>query len=223
MDKFRDFLENKKVIIIGPSPKLLEKEDGVFFDSFDVVCRIKKSFPVPPDIEKNIGKRTDILITHLKMRSRLQDYDQNNFKKHKAAIFNKNLKFIYFPLPRFEHFNRFYRVFTKSCCDIKVPLIHQETNDNLLKLRKELNNYDPTTGIAGILGLLDYNIKELYITGMDFQKDGFVSYYKSSKEDKLCKERTKEVHNMNYELEFFKKLLKENSKIKIDDNLKKLI
>ena len=220
--EFSNFLSNKRVIIVGPSSSLVNKGMGKFIDSFDVVCRIKKSFPVPKEYENDLGKRTDILISHLKLKSK--GYLQNNFKIHKSNIYNKNLRYIYFPFPLYEHFEKFYKNFKTDCNDIRVPVIYQRNTKNLELLKKELKNSYPTTGIAAIKGLLDYNIKELYIIGMTFQKDGFLDYYKTDKERVACMERTKHIHNLNNELIYFKKLFLENqNKIKINEELKNIL
>ena len=53
--EFSNFLSNKRVIIVGPSSSLVNKGMGKFIDSFDVVCRIKKSFPVPKEYENDFS------------------------------------------------------------------------------------------------------------------------------------------------------------------------
>ena len=78
MDDFKNYIKNKSLIIVGPSPSLIGKKLGNFIDSFDVIFRIKKSFPVPKEYEVDLGTKTDVLISHLKISSR--NYNQNNFK-----------------------------------------------------------------------------------------------------------------------------------------------
>ena len=37
MNNLDEYLSNKKVIIVGPSPSILTREDGSLIDSYDVV------------------------------------------------------------------------------------------------------------------------------------------------------------------------------------------
>ena len=221
MDDFKNYIKNKSLIIVGPSPSLIGKKLGNFIDSFDVIFRIKKSFPVPKEYEVDLGTKTDVLISHLKISSR--NYNQNNFKNYKAKIFNNNLKYIYFPYPLYKHFIRFKNEFTKECPKIKVPIITQDNQKKFLKLYNDLDNNDPTAFLASIFSLLDYDIKDIYITGITFQKDGFLNYYKTKKEDESCVLRTKKVHNMDNEFKYFKKLVNLEKRIKLDTYLDKII
>ena len=75
----------------------------------------------------------------------------------------------------------------------------------------------------GIDFILSFNIKELFLTGITFEKDGFDKNYKSKNDDKYCKLRTKEIHNSDLEFKYFKKLYKKDKRIKIDTTLQKLI
>ena len=212
-DKCKGYFANKRVVLVGPSPSLLKRTDGEIIDSYDIVCRIKKSYPVPNNLVVNLGKRTDVLMSHLKLSGR--GYAQNNFEQHNEKIFN-DLQYIIFPFPKYEQFERFYNTFKTKCKNIKTPVIYQENNNNLNANKKELNGFTSTTGIASIVHLLDYDIKELYITGMTFQKDGFTNYYKTKKEEETRFKATAHVHNMHNELIFFKKLCEKDKRIKLD-------
>ena len=58
---YLNFLKDKKVIIVGPAESLLERGDGQFIDSFDVVVRVNRG--IEPTLKNNdkLGTRTDIL------------------------------------------------------------------------------------------------------------------------------------------------------------------
>jgi hypothetical protein len=218
--KCSEYFANKRIVLVGPSPSLLNRQDGKLIDSYDIVCRIKKSYPIPPKLINNLGNRTDILMSHLKLKGR--GYSQNNFEQHNVAVFN-SLKFIIFPFPIYEQFERFYTTYKKKCKNIQTPVVYQENVNNLNMIKKELNGFTSTTGIASIVHLLDYDIKELYITGMTFQIDGFTDYYKTKKEEETRFKATSHVHNMNNELIFFKKLYQKDKRIKLDPVLKDII
>ena len=43
MDNLKDIIKNKRVVLVGPSPSLLNKENGPLIDSYDIVIRIKRN------------------------------------------------------------------------------------------------------------------------------------------------------------------------------------
>jgi len=58
----KDYLFDKKVIVVGPAPNLIDKSNGSYIDSFDIVVRLNGSYK----IEKiyDYGSRTDILYVN---------------------------------------------------------------------------------------------------------------------------------------------------------------
>ena len=58
---YLNFLKDKRVIIVGPAESLLERGDGQFIDSFDIVVRVNRG--IEPTIKNynKLGSRTDIL------------------------------------------------------------------------------------------------------------------------------------------------------------------
>jgi hypothetical protein len=162
------------------------------------------------------------LISHLKIGKK-KFYQQNNFNKYTPELFNNNLDYILFPYPLHNHFEKFYKNFQNNYPSIKIPIIYEKNLNNLKNSTENLDNYCPTAALAGIISLLNYDINELYITGITFQKDGFIPYYKTTEENYKCQERTKSIHNMDKEMKYFKNLLEKDKRIKIDDTLKKIL
>ena len=259
--KFKD----KKIIIIGPSPNILNNNNYKKFESYDIICRIKKSFPVPKNLKNSLGERTDILLSNLKLRKgniyqnnfdklKKKDmiefdyefYKKNNLnfqkdleKKGKVKIykhflrygkkckcnykFNNKIKFILFPYPLINQFERFYTNFQNSCSHVPFLVIYQEQEDSYNYLKKELNGYEPTIFMAGIYHLLKYEFKELYITGITFQRDGYINSYRTDKEHDIRKNQIKNIHNMNNEINLLKKLIEQDKRIKVDEELEKIL
>ena len=63
---FEEYIKDKKVAIIGPSPSVTETENGAWIeDNFDVIIRINKQWKFDKSLRKYIGKRTDVLINCL--------------------------------------------------------------------------------------------------------------------------------------------------------------
>lgn len=228
MNNLKLLVENKKVAIIGPSPSILEKKNGKLIDSYDIVIRIKKGFPVQEYLKKNLGSKTDILCSHLKL-------PQNNLefcdliKLHKS-----NCKMIYMPYPiTIAPFDKFYTNFinhyNKFLTSFKIS--------NSIEISYNYNNYDyfqlceemdttPTTGIAMIIELLKHNFKELFITGFTFRLDGYYSDYKTKEEDKESYIRTfinRQIHNTANEAKYLKPLLLNKDNIVLDDKLYEIL
>ena len=58
--KFLDYIKDKSVILVGPSPYMGKQERGDWIDSFDVVIRMNKSWPVKEEHKPFIGGKTNI-------------------------------------------------------------------------------------------------------------------------------------------------------------------
>ena len=95
-EKFKYYLKNKSIVIVGPSSSLFDQKNGNIIDNYDIVCRIKKSYPLNKKNYEYTGKRTDILITHFKLGN--NKYKQNNFDEYNIEIFNK-LNYLIFQFP----------------------------------------------------------------------------------------------------------------------------
>ena len=68
-DEFKNYVRNKKVAIIGPAPSVKDQENGHFIESeYDIIIRINKQWKHAPELDKYIGKRTDILYNCLDYR-----------------------------------------------------------------------------------------------------------------------------------------------------------
>lgn len=52
-----DFVNNKKIILVGNSDNIVKKNYGYLIDSFDLICRFNHSTNHP-----NLGNRTDIWV-----------------------------------------------------------------------------------------------------------------------------------------------------------------
>ena len=66
--KLKEYLKNKRVIIVGPSNSLLNKSppQGEFIDNnFDVVVRVNRGIEPTYQYKDYIGSRTDILYNCL--------------------------------------------------------------------------------------------------------------------------------------------------------------
>ena len=224
MDNLKNIIKNKRVVLVGPSPSLLNKENGTLIDSYDIVIRIKKGFPIVDKLIKHLGKKTDILCSHLKLTQNNLDYSSLE------QLYNSNCQLIYMPYPTtIEPFNRFYNNFIQYYQHFlvvnpnynrKIPVLVSDKSSYLYHSKKM--NTTPTTGIAMILDLLECDFKELFITGFTFRLDGYYEDYKTKEEDKESYIRTfitRKVHNTNLEAHYLKPLLVNKPNIILDEPL----
>ena len=163
-----EFLKNKKVILIGPSPSLEGSKKGEYIDSFDVVVRLNKSFPV--EANEDIGTRTDIHYHCLHTNPACG-----------GTIFYKELKeqnvILSAPYPKWVRpFYNDVSSFQKENQNWNIPF-HMIDTHYYLEISKMLKTR-PNSGTLAILDLLAYDVKELHITGFTWFRDGWRKSYK---------------------------------------------
>jgi hypothetical protein len=223
--QYARFLKNKRIVLVGPSPSLLDRVDGKLIDSYDIVIRIKKGYPIPKRLVSHLGRRTDILCTHLKT-------EQNNFKHKDLLKMQQNIKWLSMPYPLIKPFNKFYDNFIIY---YKQFLGYYKLKQKPIHYVHEMHQYNrdvykmdttPTTASAFILDLLRYDFKELYITGITFRQDGYYNEYKTKKQDSESYHRTvvhRKVHNYDKETVYMINIIMNDKRITYDEPLTLII
>ena len=218
MTSFQKLLLNKRVVIVGPAPSIINSTQGEYIDSFDIVVRINKAIPIPEYLKKDIGSRTDILYNCLNSKS-------DNGGEIELEIIKK-LKYICCPYPPIYPFKKdidtFMEQFIKRDKENKINFRHVDTKF-YLKTVREMNTR-PNSGIAAILDLLQFSLKELYITGFTFFKGGYYKEYRSYSETEVL-ERMKKIgnHDQKLQIKYMKKIFLKDNRIIMDKELKKII
>ena len=59
--KFLEYLKNKRVVIVGPAPTMVDSKQHDIIESYDVVVRLNRALPILEKLKPDIGSRTDIL------------------------------------------------------------------------------------------------------------------------------------------------------------------
>ena len=225
-NEYNNFLKNKRIIIVGPSSHLFEIEQKDFIESFDIIVRVNKSYPVKEEQMKYIGERTDILY-HCLEQSEINcgklNYDQ--IEKDNVIIstpYPKNMTPFHIDYIKFEN-----ETFNKS---IKTNYINIDFYDIFMKSL----GTRPNTGISAIADLMCYDIKSLYICGFTFFETGFYKGYRNidnmmktnndgstvwSKFDKNFNNN----HNQELQKEFIKMLFENDKRIDGEEKLKEII
>ena len=237
-------IKNKRIAIVGPADyvnKELDIDHGKKIDNFDTVIRLNSMVNLPKkELEKYYGSKFDILISSFWP---FNDYkDVINTESNKARYLSiKSYKNIEKDLLIFDvSVKKFYYEYllkdNKSFFNDKKNIsfvddnkIHQNYFSKKYKLKKS-----PTTGLMALLLCIEYEPKEIYISGITFYKDNkHEPYYKDyglfnqTIFNKIKKKQAENIkknnfgHDVNHEFELFKKLYK-NHNITIDNYLKNI-
>ena len=207
-----DYLEGKNVILIGPCNSLIGKNLGDFIDSFDIVVRIKRGYPVPESLYQDLGTKTNLLYTTLRL-----DNGSNNLTKKDVENINKNNILICYPQPLINQYQKMYKLFIKKYPNQKIILDKKKKYEDYFNFKNN-TGCEPTIMTFTIMHLLNFNIKKLECIGFSFRKHGYYPEYKSLEKDRESYERTYNscYHSIEKEKEFLKKLKKSDNRLILD-------
>jgi hypothetical protein len=223
------FLENKTIAYVAPSPHLKGLGMGEFIDSHDLVVRINQAYDMPEQDWVDYGRRTDIVVNclnHLKRKA---------LKKNMS--FANSLKFIICPMINMNSLPE-----VDAFLETVEAKGHNVSDGYLLKIFEQVGTIC-NTGFNGIVTLLNYNIKSIYVTGLTFFNMGRLgtvysnSYYdEAGKNNNFTMRQNREqdcqrfinqmrfdIHVQQPQIDYFKKILKYHhpDRLKIDDYLQK--
>lgn len=208
---YYNFLYNKRIALVGPSSNTLNTNQGDLIDSYDLVIRLNKTFEIPENIQKDVGKRIDVLYNSMNT----SDYPkQNDLTKQRLDNLRiNNCKYISCPYPFIYPFENDILKFLDNNQN-KIP--YHIINLNLYKYLVSSINGRPYTGTCAIMDLISFPIKELYITGIDCYINKYYNEYRKISNSILDNLRNNHIHNNYSQLMFIKKLAYINKKIKLD-------
>jgi hypothetical protein len=212
---FYNLVKNKKVIVVGPSRTVQECNLGKFIDSFDVIIRLNKSLPIPPNLYEHIGSRTDILYNSLNQT----DYPgENNINP--IFIKNNNVKYLRCPYPPIEPFKYDIKMFLSRNRNI-VSFGHIDL-DYYRKLRYSLGTR-PYTGTCAIADLLHCQAKEVFVMGIDFYTYGYARHYRNISKRKLEKLRNNNIHKRKPQIDLMRRFYLLDTRLIVDNILDKIL
>lgn len=230
--EFRDYnydpelanlLNGKTIAYVAPSPHLKGLGMGDYIDSHDLVIRINQACDAPEVDWKDYGRRTDISVNCLNILKRTA--------LEKNMDFANSLKFMICPMINMTEtadVNNFLE-------RLEAPT-HNVCDGYLLKLFEQVGTIC-NTGLAGIVTLLNYEIENIYVTGMTFYNmNTFGKVYSDSYHDEAAKnnnfsanikrqpspeELRMDIHYQQPQINYFAKMLKHHypTKLRVDDYL----
>jgi hypothetical protein len=212
---FEDFIYNKRIILVGPSNHVLDSPNGEWIEKFDIIIRLNKSLPIKPELYPFIGRRTDILYNNLN----ITDYPGEN-KIDINMFLNSGVKHIVSPYPPIDPFTLDILNFIKYNKGI-IPFRHIDLN-YYRKIENKLGTR-PNTGISAIADILNFNFKELYITGISFFKKNYYKQYRNLSKIELLNTANNSIHTQKPQKLFLRSLYLNDERIKIDNLLKGIL
>jgi len=171
---FTNFINNKKVALIGPAAYMVGSEYGKEIDNHDVVVRINRGIELIDKHAKDIGKKADVLY------SCLIEKPANAGKVNGKALKEKyGVKFLCAPPEStFEGFapeTKFHHLVNMKTVDeisklIPIRIVEHKLH-TILAQKVECR---PNTGFLAIYDLLKHKPEKLSIYGFSFYLDGFI-------------------------------------------------
>ena len=209
-DFTKSIFTDKRVAIVGPAGYMDNNEFGEYIDSYDVVARFLESLDGLHKVPKQVGKKTNVIVSSLSAIN--PHIPQINWKDKGKII----LCPFFFP--------GYFEKLDKGIDELKV-----HSNKNNLEINLCVRNKDsfiefwkqvqagPTTGVSAIDYILQFDVKELHITGFTFNhlKSEYMKSYK-------VKTPPDDGH-WHYPLAdevFCNKLIRANKKITVDHHIK---
>ena len=221
-----NYIQGKKIIIVGPSPHLIGKQKGSFIDSFDTVIRVNE-FGITPDLEKDYGSRTDISFLTLSEEA-IQIYLQM-----KEDVNYENLKLIVHPRDEYN-----FNPLTNIREEINVKEYYKLLNLNVdfyqitepsFKKRFDIFECFPSTGSLAMIEILNYKFSELYICGFSFYTTKYrytpkgMEYFRIPKKNQHKHNFRQGGHNTRQEIKILKKYINKKDNIDGDKLFRKII
>ena len=212
---FEEYISNKVVALVGPAQSILLSTNGEVIDKFQIVVRLNKSIPLPAHLAPHIGTRTDVIYNSLNV----SDYPGENrlstrlYKKHGVQFISSSYPFSgVFKQDILNYINKYK-------FDIPLKVFSQNKYDKLEKCLKTR----PYTGTCAITDLLSYNIKLLFITGLDFYQTKYYEEYRVINDAVQNNTRNNFIHQAIPQLNYFRYLCLNDNRIVLDKFLEKIV
>lgn len=214
-DLFAHYVNGKTVAIVGPANSVVGTNRGSLIDKFDVVIRLNKALPIPKKLMCDIGSRTDIVYNALNTTDFPgQNILDTNFYKQNGV------KFVVSPYPLVNvFFNDIMNYIQRYQFDIPFRTVDTGKYNKFTQQIKTR----PYTGTSAIMDILSFNIKALYITGIDFYNTPYYSQYRRVNKKKLVGLRENAIHLAYPQMEFLLFRSLTDNRVLLDNTLEKLL
>ncbi len=220
--RLADLLCGKRIAFVCPSPHLNGLNLGAKIDSYDWVIRVGTLAPIPERLHQDCGKRTDMLIHSFN--------EQEITEAYLNLDFMCKLRFVLCAMVssdwEHQHIELMRRINTGGGQAQNV------SDHYLYRVFKEVGTVC-NVGLAGLLTLLNYDIKEIFVAGMGFYNMGsYGNIYNSDYYEQVANrmkifipndqrhieahEASAELHRQQPQIDYFTRLLRRDKRITID-------
>jgi len=185
-------IDGKRVCLVGPAPNLIGSKMGSIIDSYDVVVRVNQMFEISEKNKIDYGSRSDILMGGFNHKGISQcEKNMDYVLSHKLILGvmpNKGYK----PIDIF-----FNQLNLKGAQNFLL-------NDHYIyKVFREVGTVT-NAGLISIITLCEYDVKELFVTGITFYNMGKFGniyneeYFNSAVKTNLPKVKDQQDFGNNY-------------------------
>tara|TARA_R110002051_G_scaffold1143_9_gene5876 strand:+ start:38839 stop:39558 length:720 start_codon:yes stop_codon:yes gene_type:complete len=168
-------VQDKSIALVGPAGYLTDENQGAKIDGHDIVIR-PNSFSIPAKLHSDYGSRTDIMFHNFgtPWMAGLRDQISKSPKDFAA------LKMLACPVIKASHQELDYMSWAEDKVSDVVKNAESVNEYNIPFYWIGIKDYQklatlmdcqPYTGILTLAILLEYPIKELYMTGFSFYQD----------------------------------------------------
>jgi len=222
---YSEFLKGKKVVLVGPAYHTKNTLQKKLIHSYDIVVRMNFGFATnSPKVERDIGDKINIWYSSLS----LHFFDPHVLTyKEIRSMRKRGLKWMAHACSHHSYGEQQLRKINKD----DIP-IHRVDSSHFNFLQSKIGN-KVSVGLLTIYDLLQFKIKELYITGMSFFDTSVINKrrtYHTTYHSPKCGLKglnyidiQKSNHNFKKELKYFAKLYKFDKRISCDKVLKKTL
>jgi len=213
----KEMVSGKRVCVVCPSPALDGLGEGSLIDSYDVIIRVNQKFKMSEEKECDYGTRNDILV--------------GSFNQKNIDECNKNYEYI-------KSYKHVVGVMPSSNYPPKINFFNKMTKDGvectrlndryIYRVFKDVGTV-PNSGLMAIALLMNYDIIEMYVTGLTFYNMGTFGdiYYSEYKDSVKSVGQTvnkdihdHKIHKQQPQINYFRELHTNNKEIiKLDKYL----
>lgn len=212
---FDDYVQGKKIIVVGPAGYLQDKKLGEYIEGFDVVVRINHAIPIKNT--EDYGTRTDLLYHILSHRGSngihkdVVDRDEINQWKHSG------LKYL---VSRHDQYSKRIRMIKYNLMLLKWTTVGERF---YRQLKHKIGKKNPNTGLLAIMHLLSLDVKSVNVIGFDFYRSGVYKGYGDIGRNEDAEKVNERWHDTEAQLKFLKGVVKEEKRLILDKVLEDIL
>lgn len=219
---FEQLVTDKKVLIIGPAPYLVNKSILHKIDKYDTIVRLNRSVEMLEELSIYTGNKIDVLYHCIDINP-----EQGNHEYSVKSWKQKGVKHVRIPYPPVtQYYLNNIKIYDRNNAGILESSI---VNPNTyIKIFQGCNNTSPNTGTIAVLDILENKPKALHISGLTFLKgkkiymDGYRD--RTNSEDLIRKQNAiHKNHSIDFQVDFLKKELKKYDNITYDEEVEEIL